>query len=427
VTASIPSARADVEQPGLRDLRLYLGNRFLSTVAVQFQVIGVSWQVYDITRDPLSLGYVGLFEFLPMMLLALPAGDLADRVDRRLILITTYLVQAFASAMLLWLTFTESRDVWHFYAVVTLFGLARGLSTPAQQSALPFLVSTERLPQAIAWSSTAYTIANISGPALGGLLFTIGPVPTYASCLTLFLITTCMTLFLRMRRPADLGQHRGTAYERIVDGIKYTLRNRLIIGAISLDLFAVLLGGAVALLPVFARDILHVGPAGLGVLRAAPAFGAAGVALFLARRPLKRHTGMKMFSAVAVFGVAILVFGLSRDFYLSLAALAVSGAADVVSVVVRSTIIQLATPDHIRGRVGSVNSLFISASNELGQFRSGVMASWFGAVTSVMIGAVGTLAVVVLWMNLFPALRRVDRFTDVAKKNPSPPPGERAG
>jgi MFS family permease len=418
VTASHPAGSAE-PQPGFRDLRLYLANRFLSTVAVQFQVVGVGWQVYDITRDPLALGYVGLFEFLPMVVLALPAGDLADRVDRRLILMVTYVVQAFASALLLWLTLSGSQAVWQFYAVVALFGVARGLSTPAQQSALPFLVTPENLPKAVAWNSTSYTLANISGPAIGGLLFAVSAVLTYSVCLLLFLATTAMTLVMRMRQPADLGQHRGTAYSRIVDGVRYTWRHPLIIGAISLDLFAVLLGGAVALLPVYARDILFVGPQGLGVLRAAPAIGAAVVALALARRPLASNTGAWMFSAVALFGVAIVVFGLSRNFYLSVAALAVSGCADLVSVFVRSTMIQLATPDHIRGRVGSVNSLFISASNELGQFRSGVMAAWLGAVPSVVLGGIGTVLVAGLWMYLFPQLRRVDRFADLAP--PAPP------
>ena len=410
---------AEPPAPGVRDLRLYLGMRFLSNMAGQFQVVGVSWQVYAITQDPLALGYVGLFEFLPMVLLALPAGDLADRVDRRLILTATYVVQAVASAVLVWLSLSGSENVWHFYGVVTLFGIARGLATPAQQSALPFLVGPEVLPKAVAWSSSANTLANVAGPAVGGLLFAIGAVLNYGACLAIFLATTVMALLLRMRRPGDFGQHRGTAFERIRDGIRYTLRHRIIIGAISLDLFAVLLGGAVALLPVFADDILHVGVEGLGALRAAPAFGAAAVALLLARYPVTRNAGTWMFASVALFGVAIIVFGLSRNFYLSLAALVVSGMGDLVSVVVRSTIIQLAAPDHMRGRVGSVNSLFVSASNELGQFRAGVTAAWVGAVPAVLIGGVGTLLVVGAWMAAFPQLRRVDRFTEVAAPQPA--------
>jgi MFS family permease len=405
--------------PGLRDLRLYLGSRFLSAAAVQFQVVGVGWQVYEITNDPLALGYVGLFEFLPMVVLALPAGDLADRVDRRLILIATFLVLAVASALLLLITLTGSREVWHFYGVVVLFGVARGLSTPAMQSALPFLVPMERMPQAVAWSSTMHTTANVSGPALGGILYAISPVVNYGACLVVFMITTALTFMMRMRRPADDGQRRGTAAQRIAEGIKFTWRHPLLFGAISLDLFAVLLGGAVALLPIYARDILFVGPEGLGLLRAAPAFGAALVALVMARRPLSRHAGRIMFQGVALFGIATIVFGLSTNFYLSLFALGVTGAADVISVYVRVTMMQLATPDYIRGRVGSVNSLFVSASNELGQFRSGLTAAWFGAVASVVIGGVGTLAVVGLWMWLFPRLRKVDRFADIPSVLPA--------
>src|SRR5688500_5326714 len=228
------------------------------------------------------------------------------------------------------------------------------------------------------------TTANVSGPALGGLLYAISPVVNYGACLVVFMITTALTFIMRMRRPDGDGQRRGTAAERIAEGIRFTWRHPLLFGAISLDLFAVLLGGAVALLPIYARDILFVGPEGLGLLRAAPAFGAALVALVMARRPLSRHAGRIMFQGVALFGIATIVFGLSTNFYLSLFALGVTGAADVISVYVRVTMMQLATPDYIRGRVGSVNSLFVSASNELGQFRSGLTAAWFGAVASVV-------------------------------------------
>jgi MFS family permease len=421
VTTDLPPPPT-AAQPGLRDLRFYLLSRFLSAAAVQFQLVGVGWQVYEITSDPLALGYVGLFEFLPMILLALPAGDLADRVDRRLILIATFLVLAIASALLIVITLTGSRDVWHFYGVVILFGVARGLSTPAMQSALPFLVSKDKLPVAVAWSSITHTTANVAGPALGGLLLAISPVVNYGACLFVFLITTTMTFIMRMRRPADDGVPRGTAAQRIAEGILYTWRHPLLFGAISLDLFAVLLGGAVALLPIYARDILFVGPLGFGILRAAPAAGAATIAFLLTRYPFERNTGRSMFQAVAVFGLATIVFGLSTNFYLSLFALAVTGGADVISVYVRSTMMQLATPDHIRGRVGSVNSLFVSASNELGQFRSGVTAAWFGAVASVVIGGIGTLAVVGLWIWMFPQLKRIDRFSDIQATLPEPRP-----
>ena len=414
------SAESPDATPGPRDLRLYLVNRFLSNIAVQFQVVAVAWQIYDITSDPLALGYVGLFEFLPMVVLALPAGDLADRVNRRTLLIVTYIFQAIAAAALIALTYAGVRDVWPYYFVILLFGIARGLSTPAQQSILPFLVSPENLPRAIAASSVCYTIANISGPAIGGVILALaGPAPTYAACLIAFLVSIVAMSQVNMRHPASLGIRNGTAAERIADGLRYTWRQPIIFGAISLDLFAVLLGGAVALLPIYQRDILQMGPMGLGLLRSAPGIGAAIVALILMRWPLKRHAGNAMFLAVGIFGVATIVFAVSRNFYVSFVALALSGAADLISVYVRSATVQLVTPDHLRGRVGSVNSLFVSASNELGTFRAGVMAAWIGTVPAVVFGGVGTLVVVGLWMWLFPVLRSIDRLSELA---PEPTP-----
>ena len=400
-------------EPRSRDLRLYLGIRFGTTLGTQIQSVGVGWQVYDLTRDPVALGYVGLSIFLPMLLLVLPAGDLADRVDRRFMLMASYLVQVLASAMLLVLTLTGVKAMWAFYSVITLLGVALGLSQPAMQSFLPFLVSLEKLPQAIAWNASAYRIAVIGGPALGGFLYDLGPAVNYSLCLGLYIFTLIGMSILRIRAQ-KAGPSAGTTLERIVDGMNYMRERPILFGAISLDLFAMFLGGTNALLPIFARDILHTGPAGLGFLRTAPAMGAAVVAFVLARWQLHRHTGISMFGCVAIFGAATIVFGLSHDFYLSMAALAVTGAADMVSVYVRSALIQLATPDHMRGRIGSVNSLFIGASNELGEFRSGMTAGALGTVPAVVLGGLGTLTVVGLWMWLFPPLRRVDRFSDVA-------------
>lgn len=409
-------------RPGPRDLRLYLANRCISTIAVQFQIVAVAWQIYDITGDPLHLGYVGLFEFLPMVVLALPAGDLADRINRRTLLISTYVLQAIAAAGLIALTYNGVRDVWLYYLLVTIFGCARGISQPAQQSILPFLVPKENLPRAIAANSAVYTIANISGPAIGGVVLALfGPGATYVACLSFFLVTIVAMSNVHMRHPASMGGPVGAAAQRIGDGLRYTWGHPLIVGAISLDLFAVLLGGAVALLPVYQRDILHMGPMGLGLLRAAPGVGAATVALILMRWPLKRYAGYSMFFAVAVFGLATIVFALSRNFYLSMAALALSGCADLISVYVRSATVQLATPDHLRGRVGSVTSLFVSTSNELGQFRAGVMAAWIGTVPAVVFGGVGTIFVVALWMWMFPSLRRIDRLSDLASAQPAQP------
>jgi predicted MFS family arabinose efflux permease len=400
-------------KPRSWDLGLYLCIRFGTTLGTQIQSVAIGWQVYDMTRDPVALGYVGLSIFLPMLLLVLPAGDLADRVDRRRMLMASYLVQVVASAMLLILTLTGFKEMWAFYSVITLLGVALGLSQPAMQSFLPFLVPLDRLPQAIAWNASAYRIAVIGGPAVGGFLYDLGPVVNYSLCLALYIFTLVGMAILRIR-PQQGERGGGTALERIVDGIVYMRARPILLGAISLDLFAMFLGGTTALLPIFARDILHTGPAGLGFLRTAPAMGAAIVAIVLTRWQLRRHTGISMFACVAIFGIATIVFGLSRDFYLSMVALAVSGAADMVSVYVRSALVQLATPDNMRGRIGSLNSLFIGASNELGEFRAGMTAGAFGTVPAVVLGGFGTVFVVGLWMALFPPLRRVDRFSDVA-------------
>lgn len=384
-------------------------------MGTQIQSVAVGWQVYDMTRDPVALGYVGLCIFLPMVLLVLPAGDLADRIDRRRMLMASYVVQVLASALLLLLTLYGVKTMWAYYSVITLLGVALGLSQPAMQSFLPFLVTLEKLPQAIAWNASAYRVAVIGGPALGGFLYDLGPVVNYTICLVLYVFTLGAMATLRIRRQ----QRRvGTAstYERILEGISYMRRQPILLGAISLDLFAMFLGGTTALLPIFARDILHTGPAGLGFLRTAPAVGAAAVALVLARWQLRRHVGMAMFTCVAIFGAGTVVFGLSHNLALSLAALVVAGAGDMISVYVRSALVQLATPDDMRGRIGSVNSLFIGASNEFGEFRAGMTAGLFGTVPAVVIGGLGTLTVVGLWMKLFPALRRVDRFTDVGVK-----------
>lgn len=407
-----PALAGEAFQPRSRDLRLYLAVRFATTLGTQIQSVAVGLQVYDITRDPVALGYVGLSIFLPMLLLVLPAGDMADRVDRRFMLISSYLVQITASFLLLLLTLTGIQAMWAFYSVITLLGIALGLSQPAVQSFLPFLVTLEKLPQAIAWNASAYRIATIGGPALGGFLYEFGPAVNYSLCLGLYLFTVIAMWNLRIRaREGEVSA--GSTLERITEGISYMRQRPILFGAISLDLFAMFLGGTTALLPIFARDILHVGAAGLGLLRTAPAAGAAIVAVVLSRRQLHRHAGMSMFGCVALFGAATIVFGLSQNFYLSLLALAVAGGGDMVSVYVRSTMIQLATPDQMRGRVGSLNSLFVGASNELGEFRAGMTAGLFGTVQAVVLGGLGTLAVVALWMQMFPQLRRVDRFSDV--------------
>ncbi len=395
-----------------RDFRFFVTGRFFSTVAMQIQSVAIGWQIYELTDSALSLGLVGLCQFAPMFLLTLPAGDIADRFDQRKILALAITAQAFASALFLLLTLLHSGDPWPYYAVLVLFGAARGFAGPSSQSLVAFLVPEEKLARAIALSSSVFTTAVIAGPALGGFLYVLGAPVTYAVCCALFLATAGLTVTLRGRTRAETVS-QGSRLERVAEGIRFVRSRPVILGAISLDLFAVLLGGAVALLPIYARDILHTGPEGLGLLRAAPAVGAAIVALLLARYPINRHSGKVMFGAVALFGIATVVFGLSRSFPISLAALFVLGASDMISVFIRSTLIQFATPDMMRGRVSSVNMLFIGASNELGEFESGITAAWFGVVPAVIIGGIGTLLVVGVWMKLFPALRNVDRLHDV--------------
>lgn len=395
-----------------RDFRLFLGVRIVSTFAVMIQSVAVGWQIYDMEHTPLALAWVGLAEFVPMFLLTLPAGAVVDHTDQRKVLSAAFLVQGLAAALLMALSLARVPVAWPYYAVIAVFGIARGFYGPSAQSLLAFLVPQERLARSIALSGSAYQAAVIAGPALGGFLYALGPSLTYATCLVAFCLAGLATATYGGRRNKPHRAQQG-AIARVREGLAFVFSRPVVLGAISLDLFAVLLGGATALLPVFARDILHTGPVGLGVLRSASAVGATCMALGMARSPLVRDTGRRMFAAVAVFGLATMVFGVSRNLYLSLGALIILGAADQVSVFVRSALIQLATPDVMRGRVSAVNQLFIGASNELGEFESGVTAAWLGTVPSVVLGGIGTLLVVVVWMRLFPALRTVDRLESV--------------
>ncbi|MBV8799695.1 MAG: MFS transporter [Alphaproteobacteria bacterium] len=396
-----------------RDLQIYLTSRFLSTVAMQILSVAVGWHIYDISHSTLALGLVGLSQFAPMFLLTLPAGDISDRFDQRKVLTGSLMIECICGALLLALTVAHVESTTPFYFVLMLFGGARAFSGPAAQSLLPFIVPQERLTRAIAWGSSAFQIAVIAGPALGGFLFALGAPAAFGSGAVGFLLSGIGTILLGGRR-RGAQQITTSSLERVKEGIRFVRHRPVVLGAISLDLFAVLLGGATALLPVYARDILHVGPLGLGILRSSPAAGAALVALSLGRRPLETGTGTKMFGAVLIFGISTIVFGISTNFLLSVAALFVLGASDMVSVFIRSALIQFATPDAVRGRVSAVNMLFIGASNELGEFESGITAAWFGTVQAVVIGGIGTLLVMVLWMKLFPPLRTVDRLTEVA-------------
>lgn len=407
----MPSGESSPTEYRRRDFVQFVSGRFLSTLATQIQSVAIGWQIYGIRHSTLSLGFVGLCQFLPMFLLTLPAGEVSDRTDQRKVLSAAQVVQATAAGLFLLLSRDRPHEVGLFYAVLVLFGAARGFAGPSGQSLLPFLVAPEHLPRAIALNSSAFTTAVIAGPALGGFLYVLGPGATYGVCCAAFLVASVLIGSVGGRQVRG-RQTGGSRLSRVVEGVRFVRDRRIILGAISLDLFAVLFGGATALLPAFARDILHVGPIGLGLLRSAQAVGAAGMAITLAHAPLERHTGARMFSAVAVFGIATIVFGLSTSMALSLGALLITGASDMVSVFVRSALIQYATPDPMRGRVSGVNMLFIGASNELGEFESGLTAAWLGTVPAVVVGGLGTLGVVIAWMWLFPALRTVDRLTD---------------
>lgn len=396
-----------------RDLYFFVTSRFMSTLAIQVQSVVIGWQIYDMERTPLALGLVGLCQFLPMFLLTLPAGDITDRFNQRRVYSLAAGLQALCSALFLLLSLYRPGSAWMYYVVLVLFGAARGFAGPSGSSLLPFLVPPERISQSMAVSSSFFTAATISGPALGGFLYALGPVPVYSICIAGFAGAALIVFRLGGRRftPEKTDQ---TRLQRVAEGVTFVRSRPVVLGAISLDLFAVLLGGATALLPVYARDILHAGPLGLGLLRSAPAVGAFSMAFFLTYWPIQKQVGVKMFASVAVFGVATMVFGLSTWFPVSLVALFVLGASDMVSVNIRSSLIQLSTPDTMRGRVSAVSMLFIGASNELGEFESGTTAALMGTVPAVVAGGVGTLLIVGFWMKLFPPLLKVNKFTDIS-------------
>lgn len=393
---------------------IYLSGRFLLGLINRAQVIAVGYHIYEITNDPIALGYVGLAMFVPMVGFGLFAGDIADRANRADVLTAAMAVGAVSSAGLLALAIYDVRIAWPFYACVALFGVALAFARPAMPAFIAQIVPPGQLSNGIALSSATSQMANIIGPATIGALLIAGPAAAYATLTATALVAMVMWTRLRSYAVRDNAAPAGdTTLKRIAAGVRIVLRTRLILGVMSLDLFAVFLGSVVALLPVFARDILMTGPAGLGLLRAAPAVGGAVMAVFLARVAIRNHVGPIMLAGVAVFGVSMLVFGLSRSLTLSLIALAVSGAADVISNVLRNTTIQLSVPDAIRGRVNSVSQVFVSGSNELGDFRAGVSAGLLGTIPAVMVGAFGTIAVAALWSWAFPSLRKLDRFSDL--------------
>ena len=373
--------------------------------------VAVGWQVYDIARNPLHLGLVGLAEFLPLLLFALPAGAIADRLSRKLVYIGSLFVDAGITALLLVVSLSGANSLWPFLALSFASGTSAALGNPAIRSMWPSLVPLPLLTSALALRSTVIQATVVTGPAVGGLLFAVSPEAVYGAAIVLMLVSAAVTIPIRARvveqAPAAIV---GTRLGSLLAGLRFVRRTPVLLGAISLDLVAVLFGGAVALLPLFARDILDVGPVGLGVLRSAPAVGALLAGIMLTRRPLRGMAGRKLLVVVAVFGASMVVFGLSHSFPLSFAALAVSGFVDMISMNIRSVIAALATPDALRGRVNAVEGVFISASNELGAFESGAAAALIGAVPAVVIGGCLTIAAALIWPRLFPEMARIDRL-----------------
>lgn len=402
-----------------RDFRLYQSARFFVILGAEAQSVAVAWQVYQITHSALDLGYTGLALFLPGLFFMLAAGHAADRYDRRRIILLCYSLQFLCTVALLWFALHGIQKIWPIYAVLVGIGLGRAFSGPASSAMVPSLVPKTHFVNAITWGATIYQTANMAGPAVGGLLFVLPLTGALSSMngaaivysFTLVMLGLFLVLVSMIRTRVERTEKKAFSLNTMLAGMHYVWETKLLLGSISLDLFAVLLGGAVALLPIFATEILHAGPRGLGLLRAMPSVGALAVSLTLVWRPIKRHAGKVMLSCVACFGAATVVFGLSTSMWISLIALFLVGASDMVSVVIRSSVLQLATPPEMRGRVSAVNWLFIGASNEFGEFESGLTAHWWGAVRAVVIGGIGSLLVTGTAAVIFPALRRANQLT----------------
>jgi len=398
--------------------------RFFIVVSLEMQSVAVGWQVYEITKRPIDLGYVGLAQFAPGFVLFLFAGHAADIFDRRKLLMGCYAGFGLCSALLLAISWRAPHSVHAIYVVLVLLGIFRSFNFPVSRAILPHLVPAEHFPNAVAWNASTFQIATIAGPAIGGIVYALfrGPEAVYAAAVTVSIVSSILTLRIHPLPTApakELAERlSGRASDKdpislrtVFAGFRFIREKKLILGSISLDMFAVLLGGAVALMPVYARTILHTGPWGLGLLRSAPGVGAALMAIVVAHRPIRRRAGLTMLLCVAAFGVFTIVFGISHSLVLSLIALFLAGAADMVSVIIRATLVQVATPDEMRGRVNAIDFLFIGVSNELGEFESGLTAQWFGTVPAVVLGGVGTLLVIAIWAWLFPELRQADQLT----------------
>jgi len=392
------------------DYRRFVGSRLLSILGLEMVNVAVGWQVYVLTKRPLDLGYVGLAQFLPPLFLTLPAGHAADRFDRRRVVLLCHLAFGLCSTLLAWLAITGIRTPVPIFGVLVLLGCARAFNAPAAQALMPSLLPEADFTNAVAWNSSTFQVATVVGPALGGGLYALlgNPEPVYLLAAGLAVIDVLVLVGVKTR--TGRMEKRAASWSTVLAGVRYIWHNKVVLGSISLDMFAVLLGGAVALMPIFAQDVLHTGAWGLGILRSAPAIGAGAVGLYLAAHPLKRRVGRTMLLGVAIFGAATVGFGLSRALWLSVVLLVVMGAADMLSVFVRLTVVQISPPPEMRGRVNAVNMLFIGASNELGEFESGLTAQWLGPIRAVVAGGLGTLLVVLTWSRLFPDLLRLDRM-----------------
>jgi MFS family permease len=408
-TNAAVSGRVVFSYPAFRNYELA---RLLSVLSLEMQSVAVGWQVYEITKQPLALGITGLAQFVPGVLLFLVSGHAADRIDRRRLLTACYAGFAICSALLLAITLHGLPRVYPIYIVLVLVGVVRSFNGPVSRAILPRLVPMEVFPSAVAWHSSVFQTASILGPALGGLIYAVfrGPSAVYATAMAGAIAAGFVTLGIKTGQTAP--PREPVSWTTVLAGLRYIRREKIILGSISLDLVAVLLGGAVALLPVYAREILHTGPWGLGILRSAPGVGAGAMAILLAYRPLRRRAGASMLWCVGGFGLATVIFGISRSFLLSVVSLILVGATDMVSVVIRGTLVQVKTPDEMRGRVNAVDMIFIGASNQLGEFESGATAQWLGAVPAVIVGGIGAIAATLLWAWWFPELRRADKLVD---------------
>ena len=414
------------------NFRRYQMARMAVIIGAEAQTVAVAWQVYSMTHSALALGYTGLALFLPGLLFLLPAGHVADRYDRRVIILVCYALQILCTGSLLAIAVLGGHNVYMIYGVLLLVGTGRSFSGPASSALIPQLVPEGHFVNAVTWGAAIFQLANIAGPALGGILFTLplqgllggklqGAGIVYVAML--FALVIFLALISQVTLRSNAREHRAASLTVVLAGLQYVRYSPILLGSFSLDLFVVLLGGATALMPIFAQEILHTGPQGLGMLRAAPALGALILSLLLARYPLKHHAGRRLFIGVALFGLATIVFGLSHNLIVSLTALTIAGAADMISVIVRSSVLQLATPPEMRGRVSAVNSLFLGASNELGEFESGLTAHWLGAVRATVAGGIGAMIVTGLWSVIFPSLRDVDELTSALRTGSKGDPG----